>query len=251
MMSDYELSKACPPLFYCFWDEIPFKPTIDPVTGALIKTKYTKAELDALAMNSMRSGASDYVPLGEGAKIAGVNGTADSVSQYGYCDCNKFYGFNEPMDKCMSPSAGTTFFQIWSIGLIVAWLWLFLATLYTIYGYQQSGQWKWCGNASCQTMLHMLWEIPVMIAFQAGYAVTTSLLDKQMVFHNSLLSYMFSIGMMGFGICALNIAGECHTHATHVPHTCSHSLRSQWRGSRSWRRVKRRVRRATLPCTSE
>jgi hypothetical protein len=188
LMTQFQKDHDCPPMYYCFWDQLPFR--YNETTNT--KTYYTAAELrneSALDTTYERnSGASPETEMVDGV-----------VSPFGYCDCNKFYAFDRPLESCLHPTAGTYFFNIWAHVLVIMWFYLLAATCYTIYGFQKSQQWKWCSNASCQTLMHICWMAPIMAAFEGGYAATMNFIDTEMVFHRLILSLAFSIGMMGYG----------------------------------------------------
>ena len=164
LMSDFQLQQSCPPHFFCFWDGLPFK--YDNVTGERA-ADYTWSELQSIIDTSTVDGAGDYKRK-EGVAVAMItNGANESVpAQFGYCDCNRFYAFEDPLTFCRTASAGTLFFNYWAVLLICMWGWLLGATVYTIYGFVKSAQFK--NNASCQTLLLMFWAIIITILFQLG-----------------------------------------------------------------------------------
>ncbi|GMI26218.1 hypothetical protein TeGR_g10229 [Tetraparma gracilis] len=193
--SDWDESYVCPAMFFCFVDKVPFH-----VVDGTIDRDYTSTELDALLATAPET--NDKVPE------IGPEMDDGEKSRFGYCDCNKFYGLEDPTGEdggfCESLNAGGTLFMVWSYCLVAYMFWCFLAYLYTIYGFHKSKQLK--NNASCQTLFHGLWFCLCFIGTELGYGFTLSMLDTGMVFHGSLLGYMFSLSIFGFGVVALNIA---------------------------------------------
>ena len=97
----------------------------------------------------------------------GRNGT----SLMGYCDCNKFYGFDGVSDEgaeCSSLTLGGRFFQILTHLLIFGMCYMYYMVIYTIISFKGSDQFK--QNASCFTLIHLTWTIPICVLFEGGYA---------------------------------------------------------------------------------
>ncbi|GMH95557.1 hypothetical protein TrST_g6778 [Triparma strigata] len=175
--TSFEEDNKCPPRFYCFWDKKPFN-----ITNG-IEVEIPEA---------------DYPVDAEGK----YESTKDQP--FGYCDCNKFYGLADPEDNCLGVTAGTYFFNIWAHMLVINCLTLLAVVAYTIHGFRKTKQFK--NNASCQTLVLALVALSLIAVFQAGYCFTMNGWDKDMVFHNEILSILFSICFTAWGVTMLNIA---------------------------------------------
>ncbi|GMH71558.1 hypothetical protein TrRE_jg1524 [Triparma retinervis] len=79
-----------------------------------------------------------------------------------------------------------------------------LLVLYTISGFVKSKQMK--NNASCQTLVMSAFALILVMVFQGGYAFTMNGWDLDFVFHNDMLSLLFSIAFTCWGVTMLNIA---------------------------------------------
>ncbi|GMI15093.1 hypothetical protein TrLO_g4145 [Triparma laevis f. longispina] len=178
IQTSFEDDLECPPRYYCFWDAKPFNVTDDG----------TKVDIPE----------ADYPVDPEGKYESAYD------QPFGYCDCNKFYAFTEPGDECSGVSAGTYFFNIWAHILVVQVLALFFIVNYSIYGFIASKQFK--NNASCQTLCMASVTCLVILLFQGGYCFTMNGWDYDFVFHNQLLSLLFSVAFTCWGVTMLNIA---------------------------------------------
>lgn len=96
------------------------------------------------------------------------------------------------------------FFNIWAHFLVLQSLGFLMLVLYTIYGFVKSQQMK--NNASCKTLIMSAFTIPLFIVFQGGYCFTMNGWDMDFVFHNEILSLLFSICFTCWGVTMLMIA---------------------------------------------
>jgi len=175
-----EENVICPPRFYCFWDKKPFNVSADGVVTEIPEADY---------------------PVDPSGKYKSA---FPDKQMYGYCDCNKFYGFAEPEDGCSDTTAGTWFFNVWAKLLVLQCITFLGVIFYTIYGFSKSKQFK--NNASCQTLILSIVCIVMFALFELGYIFTMNDWDKDWVFHKTLLSYGFTLSFASWLVTALNIA---------------------------------------------
>ena len=140
-MSEWEQDNSCPRRMTCFVDRKPF--FYNSSTG--VETEYEEWQLPQNPNNQ--------------------------TYNYGYCDCNRFYGFAGPAEEgaeCTDLTLGGRFFQVWTHLLIFGMSYFYYMVIYTIISFKGSDQFK--QNASCYTLIHLTWTVPICIAFELGYA---------------------------------------------------------------------------------